>query len=428
MLLSKKQPLLNEDLITVLENAISNAKSVKIIDFDTPNKTEEIISKTNVLKQTEYTDVITELRDAYNSLKIDIQKYELVNAPSEAYVIKCLKTLSEIKNISAVTEDNDPMKNLNKPGWYIAMVYFSDERINLDKSIYGNSVIEQGTIGGGSIEVYKTQEEAIKRNEYLACFDGGTLSSGSHRVLGTCVIRTSDELTATQQKDLENKICEALTYIESTSNDLTENATIPATTLKSPVTEMQSTPNTNKPQSTTEPKKDTEPNKPAQIENTTKTTNTTSANLWKKEIEKLCDEFIYDCETDSSSQSEIRKLFNGYGYTTEQINYGVSYITSNDCGESWNGRAVNRAIIICESENSFLSRTSLQTRLINCGFTESEAKYGAQNGYDWEYFGLDVKDEIEFRDDYESLSDEDIISIFVEKGFTESEAKAIMGL
>ena len=63
-------------------------------------------------------------------------------------------------------------------------------------------------------EVYTTADEAKKRDEYLASFDGGVLSSGSHKVRGTCIVRTSSTLTATQQKELEAAIVEALTKID----------------------------------------------------------------------------------------------------------------------------------------------------------------------------------------------------------------------
>ena len=47
-------------------------------------------------------------------------------------------------------------------------------------------------------------------NAYLSVFDGGALGVGSHNVVGTIVVRTSDGLTATQQKDLESEIINEL--------------------------------------------------------------------------------------------------------------------------------------------------------------------------------------------------------------------------
>jgi hypothetical protein len=78
-------------------------------------------------------------------------------------------------------------------------------------SLVGVTVIDKGTSAGGSIEVYPTKKDAEKRNQYLPSFDGGRLASGSHIVIGTVVVRTSNELSATQQKVLENNIVAVLT-------------------------------------------------------------------------------------------------------------------------------------------------------------------------------------------------------------------------
>ena len=71
-----------------------------------------------------------------------------------------------------------------------------------------------GTDGGGAIEVFATAKEANVRNDYLASFDGGMFASGSHYVEGTCLIRTSNYLNGTQQKELTAKITEALIAID----------------------------------------------------------------------------------------------------------------------------------------------------------------------------------------------------------------------
>lgn len=136
-------------------------------------------------------------------------KERLVINPSEEYVIECLANVPGILEIEAVTEDTDPMKNLNKPGWYTAYVYFSYQLVN-QEDVYGDDLLDKGTDAGGGVEVYQTKSDANKRNEYLAMFDGGVLSPGSHKVIGTCVVRTSDELTVSQQKVLENNIIYAL--------------------------------------------------------------------------------------------------------------------------------------------------------------------------------------------------------------------------
>lgn len=130
-------------------------------------------------------------------------------APTEEYIISRLQKVPAIIEIAAATEDNDPNGQMNKPGGYTAHVYFSYELVNQDE-VYGDDLISKGTTAGGSIEVYSTVSDANRRNEYLASFDGTVLSSGSHTVIGSVVVRTSDELTATQQELLESNIIAAL--------------------------------------------------------------------------------------------------------------------------------------------------------------------------------------------------------------------------
>lgn len=221
-LIMQKQPLLNEELRSALENTISDVKAVKETDFDIPDSVDEINARILELNSVDYTTALKNLSEKHNALVINAQRYQLVNQPTEAYVIQCLRNISEIVNISAVTEENDPNGQLNKLGGYTATVYFADSRINLDKSIYGETLIEQGTDAGGCIEVYTCVEDAVKRLEYLATFDGGVLSSGTHTVIGTVLIRVSNELTATQQKELETKIIAVLTYLPEYDKDILE--------------------------------------------------------------------------------------------------------------------------------------------------------------------------------------------------------------
>ena len=72
----------------------------------------------------------------------------------------------------------------------------------------------KGTDAGGAIEVYENVEDAEKRRDYLATFDGTIFANGTHTVIGTVLVRTSNELTATQQKELEQKVIDALTRLE----------------------------------------------------------------------------------------------------------------------------------------------------------------------------------------------------------------------
>ena len=212
-LVNNKDTALDETLRPALETSISDTKTVKCDIPERPSVLEEIEAKTEELNKINYTDALASLDIAYKALDKSIKQFALVNNPKESYILECIGKVTNVVDISAVTEDNDPNGNLNKAGGYNAQVYFSSDLVN-QSSVSGTTVIEKGTQCGGSIEVYSTVEDVTKRNDYLATFDGGIFASGSHTVIGTCLIRLSDELTASQQTEMEKNIAEILTYVE----------------------------------------------------------------------------------------------------------------------------------------------------------------------------------------------------------------------
>lgn len=203
---------LDDTVIPSLESAISDAKTIEFTAPKTPSGLEEINAEIENLKAIDYEANIQALKDSEQAVSDSIEQMKLVTNPSEAFVIERLQGVDGVGDISAVTEDNDPNGQLGKAGGYTATVYFTSPLVN-QGNVYGSTVIEKGCDGGGAIEVYANAEDANKRNDYLGAFDGGILSSGSHNVVGTVVVRTSDKLTASQQKQLEAAIIEALTRL-----------------------------------------------------------------------------------------------------------------------------------------------------------------------------------------------------------------------
>lgn len=202
----------DETIIDTSKEAIKEAQANKIILESLSNNKKEIQNKTEELrnKTVDYTQYLTKIENETNKLSKSIETYKKFLNPTSDFIIGKLATVDEVVNSAAVTENNDPNGKLNKPGGYTATVYFESSNVN-QSELYSddNSLIGKGTDAGGSIEVYANEEDAKKREQYLATFDGGILSSGSHRVIGTTLIRTSDKLTASQQKALEAKIVEA---------------------------------------------------------------------------------------------------------------------------------------------------------------------------------------------------------------------------
>lgn len=83
-----------------------------------------------------------------------------------------------------------------------------------DKKDKGIDVVMIGTRGGGAVEIFSTEEEAQKRMEYISFFDGSVMEAGSCTIEGTCLIRTSKYLDEEQQKELTEKIRQALLAVD----------------------------------------------------------------------------------------------------------------------------------------------------------------------------------------------------------------------
>ncbi len=208
-LIQTNEKALDETAIAELETAVSTAKSAKIIIPEQPKEIESIKSETDKLNSTDYTNIIQQITDSKTKYENSIKQLKQVTAPTEAFIIERVQAVEGVTGVSAATEENDPNGQLGKQGGYTSQVFFSYNLVNQDE-VSGNSIIEKGTDSGGSIEVYNTIEEAENRNSYLSSFDGGIFASGSHNTLGTIVVRTSNELTASQQKELEAKLINSL--------------------------------------------------------------------------------------------------------------------------------------------------------------------------------------------------------------------------
>ena len=129
--------------------------------------------------------------------------------PTPEEIKSSISKIDGILEIEIVTEDNDPNGQLGKQGGYTGALFFTYNLVNQDE-LDDVSAIEKGTNGGGCVEIYANKLDANKRNDYLSTFDGSAFSSGSHIVLNTFVIRTSNLLKASEQKALEEKLIKAL--------------------------------------------------------------------------------------------------------------------------------------------------------------------------------------------------------------------------
>lgn len=205
-----QEPPYDELTLKAAETAAADAERLKLVVPTIPDKTDDINVETQKLfEPLDYSTTIAGIQKAQEALQHSIKQMKQVTNPPEDFILRCVRAVADVTNAQAVTEDNDPNGNLNKAGGYTAAVYFESSLVDPNQ-VYGNDLIDKGTSAGGCLEVYADVEEAEKRNIYLSAFDGGILSAGSHSVIGTIVVRTSDELTATQQKNLEQQIFDVL--------------------------------------------------------------------------------------------------------------------------------------------------------------------------------------------------------------------------
>ena len=210
---------LDETTIDTAKEALKNAGASKIVIGEMPKATKDILSRTKELSTpVDYSDELTALSTAYTNLENSKKQYKQVVNPSEEFVMQRILTVDDVADARAVTEDQDLNGNLHKAGGCTSTIYFESKTVNQSdvyvSGEYADVLIDKGTDAGGAIEVYKNVEDAEKRRDYLATYDGTIFANGTHTVIGTVLVRASNELTATQQKELEQKVIDALTRLE----------------------------------------------------------------------------------------------------------------------------------------------------------------------------------------------------------------------
>ena len=208
-----------------LDVATQDALTVAVADAglalraipEMPSSTSDIEAATEALNEPlDYSATSKTLADASQAFDKSVRQLGQVTAPSQDFVVSRLGKVPGVSDIEPVTEANDPNRQLNKAGGYTAAVYFHFGGVDgIEEVNSAHPSIEIRTDGGASIDVYRTVEDANKRNDYLASFDGqGVFDTGSHKVLGTVIVRTSHFLTASQQNALTDEIEAILTELD----------------------------------------------------------------------------------------------------------------------------------------------------------------------------------------------------------------------
>lgn len=169
----------------------------------------------------DYSEFLSNLAAAKEAYEDSVQGLKQITAPTDEFVMSRLQRIDTITEMGAVTEDHDPNNQLNKQGGYIGCIYFRDIRVDKSRLVVGpgediNDVIDVGTMAGGAIEIFANVQDATGRDNYMTNLgtQGLFARAGSHVVAGTLVVRTSDELKGSQQKQLTEDIINALIAVD----------------------------------------------------------------------------------------------------------------------------------------------------------------------------------------------------------------------
>lgn len=141
-------------------------------------------------------------------------------APTAEAIKSAVEKISTVRDACITSEDNDPNGKLGKQGTYYIKVAFRDTRSTRDDTVYDEALddsrkakdtCEIGNDAGGSVEVFRNTKDANNRKKELDALAGGFFDSGTSKIINTTVIRTSSELKASEQQDLEQKLVDVLT-------------------------------------------------------------------------------------------------------------------------------------------------------------------------------------------------------------------------
>lgn len=161
----------------------------KKADDASPSQTAEIrASAANTPLETPSATISTEKKYSWN----------------EDQIIACLSNIDGIVDVEAVTAERDPNGELNKPGGYIFAAFFSYDKVDQQQFPEGNDAIDNGTLGGGCIELFPSNSDAEARANYFSLFSPEI--AGHQQVIDAVVIRTSGKLSLEQSEVLINLI------------------------------------------------------------------------------------------------------------------------------------------------------------------------------------------------------------------------------
>lgn len=168
--------------------------------------------------QPAYSAANQEIEEANDNLSRSIKQLQQVTCPKEAFILERMTNIRDdvgMVDLIALTEDTDTENHIGKSGWYYSKVIFQQK--DVDHYGLANGLLtlaEVGNPAGGCVEAFNSVEDAEARNDYLTSIEGTVRSPGAHVVVGTLVVRVTEDIKTSVQQEILNMMVEELLRLE----------------------------------------------------------------------------------------------------------------------------------------------------------------------------------------------------------------------
>ncbi len=212
-----KFPILYSKKDSIQKESLFSFKKIANATTSIEERHKELLAETDIVNDAfnnlEVIDYSTQI-DSITAAKTDLIhscsiRRQITN-PDKEFLVERLQKVDNVINIAASTVNNDPNNGMSAERGYTVQVYFSADYFN-NAELKGDALIKEGTSAGGSLETYRSDDDAFQRNQYLAALEGNkSFNPGKHRQVGTIVLRASSELSDDKAEELLDKIESAL--------------------------------------------------------------------------------------------------------------------------------------------------------------------------------------------------------------------------
>ena len=174
-----------------------------------PDTPEELAAAVESMSAVNYDEASDRLHSFLDESR---EKYRRVSKPKEEYIVSCLERVPGVTNIKPGTESNVGWSDYDKNGSFYSCVFFDHVDVDMSKR-EEKPIVDIYLDKGGQIEAYATVNAAKTKFDTLQSYQGTAIGMGYNVLVGTVIVRVSDLLDETVQKELSQRIIAELTNL-----------------------------------------------------------------------------------------------------------------------------------------------------------------------------------------------------------------------